>query len=76
MGANRWQLVRRDDRTANEGDRAFDGVLQLADVARPGVALEHVDGLGRDVSHIDAELGRVAPQEVPGQQVNVAAARP
>ena len=34
----RWQVCQLDDGAGGENDAAFDGVAQLADVSRPGIA--------------------------------------
>ena len=52
----------------------LDVVLQLADVARPLVAAEHLHGLGLHVRHVAEVLLVVDPQEVPDQQRDVLAA--
>ena len=51
--------------------RALDRVLELADVARPVIAREHVDGRRRDPLDVLPVLDRVLREEVVGQQHDV-----
>src|SRR5690606_4780499 len=48
------EVGRRDELAARQHGRPLDGVLELADVAGPAVALEGVEGLGREPAEVRA----------------------
>ena len=54
-----------------DDDRALDGVLELADVARPVVAHQHVDRRRRDPLDVLPVLARELLEEVVGEQQDV-----
>ena len=56
---------------AREDDGALDHVLELAHVARPGVALQAGERLVREAVEVPVVLGGVHPQEVLGQHRHV-----
>ena len=60
-----------DDAALADQHRALDAVLQLAHVAGPVVAHEHVDGGGGDAADVLAVGGRVLLHEVIGQERHV-----
>ena len=53
---------------------AADHLLQLAHIARPGVAAQRLLGIGRQAQAAQAQAGAVALQQAPGQQQHVAPA--
>src|SRR5262249_19219389 len=59
----------------SERDRAFDFVLQLADVAGPRIALEQGEGVGGEIAHRLVLALRGGGQEARGQQRDVPLAR-
>ena len=65
------QVVAVDDAAVADQHRALDDVLQLAHVAGPVVADQHVDGGGGDAPDALAVLARVLGEEVVGEQQDV-----
>ena len=61
-----------DARLAGE-DGSLDGVLQLADVSRPGMAGQHVHCRGRDAADALAVRARIPGEEMLGEQEDVGA---
>src|SRR6185437_12171351 len=66
--------MRRNERLAGEDDRSLDRVLQLADITRPIVSLQQVDGFRREAGNFFADLLRRMCSEAKGEQRNVVAA--
>src|SRR4029077_15609380 len=60
----RRQVVERDDVGSGEREGALDGVLELANVARPCVRAQRCQRLGRDPLGRHLVLLRVAGEEV------------
>ena len=58
------QAVDRDRLAVLDGHDALDDVLELADVARPGIALEQADDVGREPLRLLAHLVAVFLEEV------------
>ena len=73
---DRGQVAGGDPRPVAHGDGPLDGGLQLADVARPVVPLEDVEGIAGEARDVLAELLRVAGAERLGQQLDVGPAVP
>ena len=69
------EVGRGDPGPLAEGDAALDDALQLADVARPVVAAEEVERVGREAGDGLGELARrTAAAEMIGEALDVAAA--
>ena len=68
------KIGRPDPRAARHHHRTLHRVLQLADVARPGVRRERSLGARRKAGHGSSVAGCLPPQKVPGQQGDVFAA--
>ena len=66
----RRKEVPTDDRPSRQNDGPGDGVLQLADVSRPGVFLEHVHGVLRDPADILVQISADPLEEMTRQQRN------
>ena len=66
------ERVRLEDRVGREDHRALDGVLELAHVARPLVALEHLERLRREPADLLADLVGDAHGEAVREQRDVA----
>ena len=60
-----------DDVPVADQYRALDDVLQLARIARPVIRRQHVDRRGGEPADVAAVLGRIALQEVVGEQQHV-----
>ena len=73
MGA-RW--LGGDPGAVAHGDGPLDGGLELADVARPVVSLQDVEGIAGEARDVLAELLGIAVAERLGQQLDVGAAVP
>jgi hypothetical protein len=69
------QLAERDALPIREYDRALDHVLELAHVARPGVADELCQRVVSDAPHVLAERRSKAREEVVHEQRDVLASR-
>ena len=70
-----WRSRDFDDVAVAEDGRAFDAVLQLADVARPVVRAQLRPRLGRDAQRRLPQLARELLQEEIDQRVDVLAPR-
>src|SRR5512146_2568354 len=58
------EVLGANDRAAAEHEDALDHVLQVANVAWPGVAREHLERLAVDLHRIASDLARIALDEV------------
>ena len=67
----RRQMMRVQDLGVADDQAALDGVLELAHVARPVIAHQHVDRRRGDALHVLAVLQRELLQEVVGEQQDV-----
>ena len=67
------QVVAPEHRAVRQGDARLDGILQLADVPRPGMPQQGLHGVGGDLGDLGAALGLclVLLEEVHGQQRDV-----
>ena len=65
------KAVGRDDIAGRVDQGVLDDALQFADVARPGVLLEKLHGLGRHAVHAAVEFAVHAAEEVVHQQGDV-----
>ena len=63
--------MRQNDAAGGDGDGVFEDVAQFADIAGPGVALEQVERLGRELQRARAASGA---EEIGGERGDVAAA--
>ena len=61
------QASRRDELGGLEGDGSFDDVLELADIARPGVGLKDTDGIRGQSLAFDSETSTGPLDEVAGE---------
>ena len=73
---DRGQVGGRDPRPGAEGHRALDHALELADVARPVVSLQGVEGIAAEAQDVLAELLREPVAEMLGEQLDVGPAVP
>src|SRR5207237_7680506 len=67
-----FEVRRTDPWPLREDHRPAEGLLQLTDVAGPGVALGERQGIGREPTHWPAMALCVPRDEVPDQQSDVA----
>src|SRR3954451_15848913 len=65
------QVGRNDQLALAQGYRALDGVLELADVARPGVALQTGAGARAETARGPPDLAAEAGGEVAGEERDV-----
>ena len=66
------QVALLDDQALADDDGALDRVLELADVAGPGVPAEDIERAARDSPRLAPVLARVLLDEVLGQGRDVA----
>ena len=64
FGENLLHMVHADGVVAGEKEGLADGVLEFADVARPGLLLKQSDGFGGDGRGGNADLGAIFAKEV------------
>src|SRR5262245_54911265 len=76
MFAQGGQLLCRYHGALTENHGALDDVLQLADVAWPGVTLEQPHGFLGHAQHLLAQLLAIAPEGVYGQRDDIFLALP
>src|SRR5204863_5414221 len=75
-GRPRADVVDAEAVAGGEHDRALDGVLELADVARPRLLLEPPDRLGRELDPAAMGAGRGLVGKVAREWGDVGTARP
>ena len=70
------EVTRKKRVPVGEDDRAFDAVLQFADIARPSIGLECVQGRGRQRDRLLLEIAAKPIDEVARKKRNIVAALP